>query len=241
MACLYAPRTTRGTPSITYATLLLASGSLSRGLLITTIWTSVTGWCGLELPVWIERAIHLHDPPVSYNGKMHLLMRNRDMMVYDPETHEILQGGVANGRHAEELYQVQLGPSPYFFGFCRLSVCRGSFWLGQVLNAHLRVFNLVNGVWRIEHDVGVYHEMKYWSSRLVKQKAVTRPHGIEFWSMHPSDPMIAYLSVDGSFLECDFRDRTMEVVSEQEGKLSNVVMLSLPPWPTPLPAISSTN
>ncbi|CAN0928409.1 F-box protein At5g49610 [Linum grandiflorum] len=204
------------------------------------VFSNRTGWCGLVLPDGIERAISFYVPPVSYNGKIHLLLRNRDMTVYDPETQEIMPEGVASGPPAEELY-FQLGTAKQFFGFRRLSVCRGSFWLGQVFNARVRVFNLVNGVWRLEHDVDIYSGMKYWSSRSVQLKTVTRPCGFVFCSMHPSDPMIAYLSVDGSFLECDFRDRTMKVVSEQEGNLSNVVTLSLPPWPTPLPAISSTN
>ncbi|CAN0886611.1 F-box protein At5g49610 [Linum grandiflorum] len=211
------------------------------------------GWSTLELPDDIVNVLFIHCPPVSYKGKIHWLPRDGNFMIYDPETKKLLMERVANGLPAEELCIIK-GTSRHGVGFDKLSVCQGSFWISQSLNGYVRVFRLVNGVWSLEHDVDACNEMK-WSSSSVQQELVNGARNgarngagnsyygapfVHFFALHPSDPMIAYMSVDSSFLECNFRDRTMQVLSQLSGhksRWSNGLTLSLPPWPTPLPAL----
>ncbi|CAN0896316.1 F-box protein At5g49610 [Linum grandiflorum] len=214
------------------------------------LFSSKTGWSTLVLPDDIVSDLCVQCPPVSYKGKIHWLLTDRNFMIYDPEKRKLLRERVANGPPAEELY-ITSGTSREIVGFDSLSLCQGSFWIGQALNGYVRVFRLVNGMWVLEHNVDACNEMHVSSSSL-QQKLLTGPpcyggrmsyYGVpmlHFWSMHPSDPMIAYMSVDSLFLECNFRDRTMEVLSalsEDNSIWSNAVMLSLSPWPTPLPTL----
>ncbi|CAN0922702.1 hypothetical protein LINGRAHAP2_LOCUS33192 [Linum grandiflorum] len=209
------------------------------------LFSSKTGhWSTLELPDDILRVLCVHCPPVSYKGKIHWLLYDGNFMIYDPETKKLLRERVANGPPAEALY-ISKGTSRHLVKYRGLNVCQGSFWIGQTFNGRVRVFRLLNGVWGLEHDVNACSEM-HWSSSSVQQKLVNgAPYGvtfIQFWTMYPSDPMVAYVSVDSSFLECNFRHRTMQVLSKLSDHTSlwfKSLMLSLPPWPTPLPALSN--
>ncbi|CAN1179084.1 F-box protein At5g49610 [Linum perenne] len=210
------------------------------------MFSSQTGWSAMQLADGIACFLRFDCPPITYKGKIHWLLNDCDFLIYDPETNEFPEQRYTSGTPPEELY-IPGGPFKTVVGFDVLSICKRSFWIGQTLNARVRVFMLANGIWRLEHDVDTYHEMD-WSSSSVKQKVCYDIQCIKFWTMHPNDSMIAYMSVGTAFLECNFRDRTMEVLSEGQSIWSNVgqsiwsnvVTLSLPLWPTPLPALSTS-
>ncbi|CAN1179082.1 hypothetical protein LINPERHAP2_LOCUS33996 [Linum perenne] len=202
------------------------------------MFSSQTGWSSLRLADGVECFLRFGCPPIPYKGKIRWLLNNCDFLIYDPDTNEFPEQRFTNGTPAEELY-IPGGSFKIMVRFHGLSVSKGSIWIGQTLDAQVRLFILASGIWRLEHDVDTYHEMD-WSSSSVKQKVLLDKQSIKFWSMHPNDSMIAYVSVDTAFLECNFRDHTMEVLSEGQSIWSNVVTLSLPLWPTPLPALSTS-
>ncbi|CAN0928394.1 hypothetical protein LINGRAHAP2_LOCUS36464 [Linum grandiflorum] len=178
-------------------------------------------------------------PLVPYKGRLYWLVEHCDFLIYDPEKNEFLLE-----RHDPP------SESLYIFGywfrklaeFKGLSLCRGSFWIGQAWNSRLKVFILTDdGKWRVKHDVNLYNEMEWErSSRTVRQNLRFCPESVVFWFMHPDDSMVAYLTLDNAILECDFRSKTIKVMFHRLPEYlgwSNVVAYSLPLWPTPLPAI----
>ncbi|CAN1841484.1 hypothetical protein LINPERHAP1_LOCUS36503 [Linum perenne] len=223
--------------SIKLVRLLIIPDCYGNHQIHAEMFSSQTGWSALQLADGIACFLRFDCPPITYKGKIHWLLNDCDFLIYDPDTNEFPEQRYTNGTPPEELYILGRGFKTVV-RFHGLSICKRSFWIGQTLNARVRVFMLANGIWHLEHDVDTYHEM-HWSSSSVKQKVLLDKKSIKFWTMHPNDSMIAYVSVDTAFLECNFRDHTMEVLSEGQSIWWNVVKLSLPLWPTPLPALSA--
>ncbi|CAL1363172.1 unnamed protein product [Linum trigynum] len=91
----------------------------------------------------------------------------------------------------------------------------------------------------MRHDVDV-SELD--SCLRVKDMLFPYSEPIVFRTMHPLDSMLAYFSVENVILECDFRAKRLNLVSECEHEGNrrdclNVSPVVLPLWPTPLPAL----
>ncbi|CAI0396194.1 unnamed protein product [Linum tenue] len=212
------------------------------------IFSSQTG-CWTTSTVMLPKRLRFdeYNPQIAipHNGRLYWFVEPCDILIYDLSKNEFLLESHELPSFAMRSFFYWNRQLVEFKGF---SLCQGSFWVGQTEKWLLRVFNLRNGEWFLTHDVHILHDM-YCSSSLARQSVQRSYAGIEFRSMHPVDPNVAYLSVDGEILECDFRNRTIKVEAEIEnyGQDSlqlvywfNVLTFPLPLWPTPLPRLPAT-
>ncbi|CAI0625895.1 unnamed protein product [Linum tenue] len=178
---------------------------------------------------------------ISYDGRLYWLLGRCETLIYDPNKNEFLLHHITPPSDVLCMIPLVLSLMVPFQG---LSQCQGSFWAGQAWRAELRVYTLADGEWHLKHNVNILDWLPS-SANSVKNTMKILPNAVQFRTMHPYDPMIAYLTVEMTLLECDFGGRTLKVVAENLGKnkegrglmWSNVLTLSLPLWPTPLPTL----
>ncbi|CAL1363176.1 unnamed protein product [Linum trigynum] len=182
---------------------------------------------------------------ISYNGRLYWLLGRYETLIYDPSKNEFFLEPITPP--SDVLCMIPSALS-FMVPFQGLSRCQGSFWAGQAWRAELslRVYTLADGEWHLKHNVNILDWLPC-SANSVKNTMKIPPNAaVQFWTMHPHDPMIAYLTVERTLLECDFGARTLKVVAENSGMSkdgmgliwSSVLTFSLPLWPTPLPALS---
>ncbi|CAL1363170.1 unnamed protein product [Linum trigynum] len=217
---------------------LLNGWGIKEGEILVEMFSSQKGCWTTSKLILPESVLpeHYLRSVVPCNGKLYCLIEPCDTFVYDPDKNEFLQDCIPPPLN---LTYIQNDLERTLEALTGFSLCRGSLWIGQCFPWHLRIFELVDGGWRMRHDVDV-SELD--SCLRVKDMLFPYSEPIVFRTMHPLDSMLAYFSVENVILECDFRAKRLNLVSECEHEGNrrdclNVSPVVLPLWPTPLPAL----
>ncbi|CAN0877810.1 hypothetical protein LINGRAHAP2_LOCUS12101, partial [Linum grandiflorum] len=192
----------------------------------------------VPLPDHMEYMLEiLCDHMVAYDGKLYWIVEEAyDILVYDINKGEFLMDRLNPPSDALRFSDQNIAP------YEGLSLCQGSLWVAQIRQTQLRVFVLADGQWYVKHDVDVRADMEWIWPRNWSRSDVQY---FVFRCMHPSDPMVGYLSTDDQLLECNFESKTVTVLIDIE-KYSDadvgepffyVQPVDLPLWPTPLPLL----
>ncbi|CAN1123754.1 Putative F-box/kelch-repeat protein At1g15680 [Linum perenne] len=139
-----------------------------------------------------------------YNGKIYWLVEDkREFLIYDINKNEFLMNSIDPPSSA---FLYRHGVIASFIG---ISLCQGSLWMAQGLEWKLRVYMLVDDdQWCLKHDVDILNDME-WDFGSQHEYVIGADNGhLEFYRMHPSDPMMGYLGTEHVLLECNFRSRT---------------------------------
>ncbi|CAN0928408.1 hypothetical protein LINGRAHAP2_LOCUS36472 [Linum grandiflorum] len=175
---------------------------------------------------------------IPYEGSLYWLIEDDDgskFLVYDTNKNEFFM----------DLLGFFLS-SPVSCTFKGISRCQNSLWVAEVSCARLRVYTLSGTAWGLMHDVDIVTGMQC-SSSLVKENSWILQDGIESFTMHPTNIMIAYICVSNLLLKCDFGSRTVTPIIELRGPDGEfpswsdcgtfLLPICLPLWPTPLPLL----
>ncbi|CAN0877816.1 hypothetical protein LINGRAHAP2_LOCUS12105 [Linum grandiflorum] len=193
----------------------------------------------VPLPDRIKRMfeILLTGPMVAYNGKFYWIVEGGyDILVYDINKGEFLMDRLDPPSDALRSSRQQIA------AYHGLSLCQGSLWVARIPDTRLRVFVLTDCQWSVKHDVDVLADMEWIWPKEENWYGSDLEH-LVFCCMHPSDPMVGYLSNDDLLVECNFGSKTVTVLIEIDNDdrpyedFFYVQPVDLPLWPTPLPLL----
>ncbi|CAN0928391.1 hypothetical protein LINGRAHAP2_LOCUS36461 [Linum grandiflorum] len=176
---------------------------------------------------------------IPYEGSLYWLIEDEEghaILVYDTNKNEFLMDHLGF-----------FPSSPVTYKFKGISRCQNSLWVAEDLFRRLRVYTLVGSVWVLMYDVDIIDGVQWrkCSSSSVNECTSWIPHGVDFFTMHPTNIMLAYISVANMLLECDFGRRTVTPITEVVGpdgkpwleESTFLLPICLPLWPTPLPLL----